>query len=332
MNNPAFLRKPAILFVMLMIPALCPAVLRADIGMDVTRGPGSYQDSVLNGEVNASKEVSVGLGYEQATSTASSTLTTTYLASLGYKPDGHWNFGLNGSEAPEADSAKAAGWGLSCGYNSQLNDSSDNKEASPKDEVPVFEKSDKSVNCNKNFTWGANLAYNSMTLSDHVDYQTIKAQVIKRKISYTTVDHSQWMDLKQTDLDPTFSFEFFGLVDLQVGYANYSYDRNVSVFSQRLSKISAAKTVRNANFGGVNSLIDGFPDRISSAGISCAPLENAKIEFDWSRTVYVLDQPQEDSSTFSIAYKFWSAINVKAAYNVVAYRDIYTSLGLEWVW
>ena len=298
---------------------LCPALLMADIGLDVTNGPGVYQDSVLNLGANASKKINIGFGYEQACSTTSTTMTKTYSADLGYKAGEHWNLGLNVSNSPEANDTKSMGWGISAGYSSETNQENAGNQSSGPAET-------------QNFTWGIGLAFNSTAMSEYIDYQTLKARIQKRKIKYVTVEHSQWLDLRQTDLDPSLTFGFFGIVNLNLGYSKYSYDRDVGLFSQRLSSLSGKKAVRNANVDGTLSSIDGFPDRIASAGIGIVPFENASMEYDWSRTVYVLDQPQEDSSTVSLSYTFWSMVNVKASYNVLAYRDTYTTLGLNWVW
>jgi hypothetical protein len=274
------------------------------MGMDVTHGPGTYQQSILNIDANVSKIVNFGLVYEQSSSTTSVTLIKSYTAMVGIKPNKHWGFGLSGSNSPEADSAKSAGWGVNGGYNSGEGD----------------------------FTWEVSAAYNGTLSSEYIDYQSLKAQLRNGKVKYVAIDHSQWMNLKQSDVDPTVTFGLFHVVDLAVGYSKFSYDRDVSVFSQKIAKLTGAKVVRNGNFGGVTSLIDGFPDRIASAGIGVSPLNSFRVSFDWARTDYVLDQPREDSSTYSLEYTFWSALQVKAAYNILAYRDTYTTVGLKWIW
>jgi hypothetical protein len=304
-----------------------PALSFADIGVDNTQGPGAYQDSVLNVDADISKQLNFEAGYEQSTSSAStsSDLTKTYTADLTIKNIGHYAFGLSGSNSPEVNDAKSAGFGLNFSYNSATSEAddvdSDTDTASDKDVEP------------ENFTWGYSLAYNVNTLSEYIDYNTYQKRLAKNgKVKLLAVDHSDWYALKQTLFDPSLTCSIFQLFDLNLGYSMYSYDKDVSLFSQRLAKLSGLKGVKNANFGDTTSVIDGFPDYIACAGIAVSPLECLKLEYGWSRTVYVLDQPQEDSSTFTLYYTIWSTLQAKAAYNVLSTQVVYTTLGLTWLW
>ena len=97
-------------------------------------------------------------------------------------------------------------------------------------------------------------------MSELIDYNTVQKRLARNgRAKLVAVDHSDWYALKQTHLDPGVTFNIFQVIDLNLGYSKYSYDKDVSVFSQRLAKLSGSKAVRNANFGNTTSLVDGFP-------------------------------------------------------------------------
>jgi len=314
--------------------SLYTPALSADAEIDATRGPGTYQDSVLNLDANITKEVNFGLGFEQATSSNSASLDPVkiYTGTLTVKSPEHYTFGLSGTDSPEQNDAKSAGWGVSAAYDSAegQNWGGLDKGTAEDTAAGLAGENDKEPG---NFTWGCSLSYDMDVMSELIDYNTYQKRLTKRgKVVYTAVNHSDWYSLKQSHVDPGVSFSLFQAVDLELGYSKYSYDRDVAVFSQRLAKLSALKIEKSANFGNTTALIDGFPDRISSAGIAVNPWDCLKVEFDWSRTIYVLAQPEEDSSTLNVYYNILSFLQVKAGYNVLSTGAVYTTAGIKWLW
>ena len=282
----------------------CPALLRAGIGVDATKGPGIYQSNVLSFDVNLLKTVNLGVGYENTTSTTTAAAVKSYSANLGFKAGEHWSVTVNGSNSPEAGNSRSSGWGIAGAYNSGGDE----------------------------FSWGISLAYGSAFSSEYVDWQTLRTRQAGRKTRYISTDHSQWMTLQQGCFGPSVSFGIRQHIDLSAGYSKYSYDRDVEDFSQQLSRLSESEIIRNANFDGVTSLIQGFPDHIVSAGIGYNPFGSVRISYDWSRTGYVVAQPMVDSSTIGLSYTFRSIISARFSYTILAYRDVYTTFGVKWLW
>ncbi len=327
-----------------------PPLLIADIGVDNTQGPGSYQDSSLNLDANITKQVNFGLGYEQASSSSSVTpnLTKTYTGNISIKSGDHLTFGFNLLGSPEANDTKSSGWGASISYNSAKPAPPEEKpgEAAVKapdaaqagdhddqgDTQDAAQAADKDEDVEA-FTWGCSLAYNAATLSEFIDYNTYQKRLAKNgKAKLVAIDHSDWYDLKQTHADPALTCELFELLDFNLGCSKYTYDKDVSLFSQKLAKLSGTKGVKNGSFGTNTALIDGFPDSVYSAGVSVSPWDSLKLELDWARTSYVLDQPQEDSTTFTVFYTISSTIQLKAGYNVLSTQAVYVLTGVKWIW
>ncbi len=302
----------------------CSVASHADLGVENTQGPGSYQDSVLNLDADLTNQLNFAIGYEQAASSTSTSgdITKTYTAALTFKPLGHYSFGLNGSNSPEMNDARSTGWGANFSYTSAMPEiSSDTVAAGEKEAGP------------ENFTWGFSAAYGANILGEYIDYNTYQKKSLRKgKFILLAVDHSDWYSLKQTVCSPGLTCTLFQLIDLNAGYSRYSYDKDIGIFSQRLTRLSGSKGVKNANFGAATGAIDGFPDNSACAGIAVSPLDCLKLEYAWSRTVYVLDQPQEDSSTFTLYYTVLSTLQLKAAYNILSTNVVYTTLGLKWLW
>jgi hypothetical protein len=220
---------------------------------------------------------------------------------------------------PEQNDAKSFGWGVNAVYDS-LNSSSSVENSGG--------------GSFQNFTVNISLSYNSVIFAEDISYDTLKVRLNKRGqiVSTAQVSYSQWIELRQDCISPIVTLSFFKIIDLTSGYAIYSYNQNVGDFSQKLAKLTSLKTVKNANFSGATSLVNGFPNNIFSVGAAYSIIDDFKINYDWSRTNYELDVPKIDSSTLTLTYTLISTLELKASYNILSNSQVFTGSGIKWIW
>lgn len=309
---------PHLLFLFVLMAAACP-VLRADMGLTATRGPGDYRENLLSLDVKLAPAARLGLGYQQVSSSAAAAVTRTYSANLTGTFGRHVTAGLSGASTPEVNGERSMAWGTNIGY----------------------------TGGGDRLGWGVSFGYTHTLLSEYwQSSRTVDVTNRNGKITGTrTINASGWQNLNQGALTPTLSFSFFGVVDLSLGYSAYAYDRDLLGFSTLLANSSGQTaetagpgnsgrtltTTTSFDYGGMPSLIDGFPDHVCQAGVSVQPLDKLSVSYTWSRTGYVLDQPEEYSSNVQASYTFFSVLRVSAGCTS-ATNGTYTQAGLQWVW
>jgi hypothetical protein len=267
--------------------------LFAGVGLDVTSGPDDYRQNYFSFDANVSKSVYLGLGYGQSSSSPSLSVARSYSGNLGVTLNDHFGAGFSISVSPEVDNTRSSGWGMSGSY---------------------YGGSDA-------FAWGATLALNRTVFSEFTTVTTVN----KKNQVFTS---GQWTDLAQNSFGPSLNCTIAGRLGLSCGLASYGYNNNLSNFSQNLTRLEKKNFVTTIE----TPSLEGFPDRVVSAGASFLFFNKLRASCDWSRTTYVLDQPPTNSSTFGLSFTPVKMLEIRGNFNIVDARNTYYTLGMRFIW
>ncbi len=285
--------KKYLIFALLFIN-VAAAPLRADVGLNYTQGSDDFRQHSLALDMSLSRRMNLFLDYSVSRSNSSPADTKVYSGFFDLRMNDFVSLGLEVSLSPETEDSRSSGWGIS---------GSLNRGESP-------------------FEWGVALGYNRTTFSEHATYLTYQAN--RRRWN----SRDEWLDLGRQEISPSLFCTLYGLFHARAGVHYYSYDKALDSFSGELSRLSKRTVITT----DMLSLLDEFPERIVSSGVSVVPLEKLIFSLDWSRTFFVLDNPNEDSLTYALSYRLMNHLTVKGSYNRVAYRDGYYSLGMSFSW
>jgi hypothetical protein len=290
---------------------LSPALLQAELGMEMTQGSDGYVQRGVSLNVGVAPSVTCGLGYSESNGSGYADPSRTYAANLGLQVSDRVSVNGGGAHTPAANGERSDSWNAGATWS----------------------------RWGERFSWGLGLTFAQTIFAEYWQSQTT-VERLRGKARTTTTTESGWQKLNQGSIGPSLTFDVTNVAGFRAGYSTYFYDRDVSGFSDSLAGTADPVTVTRGNtrsvtstdLGNLSSLVSGFPGHILSAGVTLWPEGRVQFACDWSRTAYALDEPPVESSAFSLAYTFGKFLRVRVGYTLLSNRVNYVVMGMHWLW